>query len=105
RTPCPRRGDPGRPSPDPPVFDGAMRGSTRLSRTGAAANPEERRGGERGITIGAGVMASSQQTYTARWIFPVAAPPLAGGTITIKGSEITAVEPHGTCRADVDFGN
>ena len=46
-----------------------------------------------------------QTTYTARWIFPIDAPPLPGGTITIAGDKIAAVEPHGTRRADVDLGN
>lgn len=45
------------------------------------------------------------RTYTARWIFPVTAPPLAGGTITIAGDKIAAVEPHGTRTPDVDLGN
>jgi aminodeoxyfutalosine deaminase len=44
-------------------------------------------------------------TFTARWIFPVDAPPLEQGTITIQGCQIHAVEPHGTRHADVDFGN
>lgn len=44
-------------------------------------------------------------TYTARWVFPVSQPPLAGGTITVEGTTITAVEPHGTRTPDVDLGN
>jgi cytosine/adenosine deaminase-related metal-dependent hydrolase len=44
-------------------------------------------------------------TFTARWIFPVAAPPLERGTVTIAGDKIVAVEPHGTRRPDVDLGN
>lgn len=44
-------------------------------------------------------------SYTARWIFPVAGPPLPYGTITIQDDKIAAVEPRGTRRADVDFGN
>jgi cytosine/adenosine deaminase-related metal-dependent hydrolase len=47
----------------------------------------------------------SPQTYTARWIFPVAAPPLGGGTITIAADKIVAVEPHGHRKADVDLGD
>jgi cytosine/adenosine deaminase-related metal-dependent hydrolase len=43
--------------------------------------------------------------YTARWVFPVAGPPLPGGTVTASGDWITAVEPHGVRTADVDFGN
>jgi cytosine/adenosine deaminase-related metal-dependent hydrolase len=44
-------------------------------------------------------------TLTARWIFPVASPPLAGGTVTFEGDRIVAVEPAGQRRADRDFGN
>ncbi|HZT81092.1 MAG TPA: amidohydrolase family protein [Gemmataceae bacterium] len=44
-------------------------------------------------------------TLTARWVFPVAGPPLQRGTVTIDGGRITAVEPHGTRAADVDLGN
>src|SRR4051794_38854103 len=44
-------------------------------------------------------------TYTPRWVFPVAGPPLPGGTVTASGGRITAVEPHGVRTADVDFGN
>jgi cytosine/adenosine deaminase-related metal-dependent hydrolase len=47
----------------------------------------------------------SQTTYTARWIFPIATPPLPGGTITIAGNQIAAVGPHGTRAADVDLGD
>src|SRR6185437_2581412 len=43
-------------------------------------------------------------TLTARWIFPVSAPPLAGGTITMDGERILAVEAHGQRRPDVDLG-
>lgn len=45
------------------------------------------------------------RTYTARWVFPVAGPPLPGGTVTVRGELIEAVEAHGTRAADVDFGN
>jgi cytosine/adenosine deaminase-related metal-dependent hydrolase len=45
------------------------------------------------------------QTYAARWIFPVDAPPLERGTITVRGDKIIAVEPHGTRTPDVDLGN
>jgi aminodeoxyfutalosine deaminase len=45
------------------------------------------------------------QTLTARWLFPVAGPPLPGGTITVANGRIVAVEPHGTRRADLDLGN
>ena len=44
-------------------------------------------------------------TYTARVVFPVAAPPLPHGTVTVQGGRIVAVEPRGTRTADVDLGN
>jgi cytosine/adenosine deaminase-related metal-dependent hydrolase len=44
-------------------------------------------------------------TLTARWVFPVASPPLERGLLTIAGDRITAVEPHGTRMADLDLGN
>jgi cytosine/adenosine deaminase-related metal-dependent hydrolase len=47
----------------------------------------------------------NQTTYTARWIFPVDAPPLERGTITIQADKIVAVEPHGMRTADTDLGN
>ena len=45
------------------------------------------------------------QTFTARWIFPADRPPLPGGTITVQGDTIVAVDPAGTRRADEDLGN
>jgi len=45
------------------------------------------------------------KTYTARWLFPIDAPPLERGTITIAHDKIVAVEPHGTRTPDVDLGN
>ena len=47
----------------------------------------------------------NQTTYTARWIFPIDAPPLERGTITIRADKIVAVEPHGMRAADIDLGN
>jgi cytosine/adenosine deaminase-related metal-dependent hydrolase len=44
-------------------------------------------------------------TLTARWVFPVAAPPLEGGLVTVSGERIAAVEPRGARRADVDLGD
>src|SRR5205823_2688098 len=44
-------------------------------------------------------------TLTARWIFPVDGPALSGGTVTIDGETILAVEPHGARRADLDLGD
>jgi cytosine/adenosine deaminase-related metal-dependent hydrolase len=45
------------------------------------------------------------RTFTARWVFPVAGPPLPGGTVTVLGDRIEAVEPHGTRTPDEDLGN
>ncbi len=48
---------------------------------------------------------TSPWTLTARWLFPVSGPPLPGGTLTIAGERIVAVEPHGARRADLDLGD
>jgi cytosine/adenosine deaminase-related metal-dependent hydrolase len=45
------------------------------------------------------------RTLTARWIFPVAGPPLERGTVTIRGDKIEAVEPRGTRTPDEVLGN
>ena len=53
-------------------------------------------------------MISSQKetwTLTARWVFPVDGPPLPGGTVTVQGNRIAAVDPPGRRRADFDLGN
>lgn len=47
----------------------------------------------------------NHRTITARWIFPVATPPLERGTVTICGDRIEAVEPCGIRTADEDLGN
>jgi cytosine/adenosine deaminase-related metal-dependent hydrolase len=44
-------------------------------------------------------------TLTARCVFPVDGLPLPGGTVTVAGDRITAVEPHGRRPADVDLGS
>jgi cytosine/adenosine deaminase-related metal-dependent hydrolase len=44
-------------------------------------------------------------TLTARWVFPGSGPPLAGGTVTVAGERIAAVEPRGARRADLDLGD
>jgi aminodeoxyfutalosine deaminase len=44
-------------------------------------------------------------TFTARWILPVASPQFERGTVTVDGTTIAAVEPHGTRTPDVDLGN
>lgn len=45
------------------------------------------------------------RTLTARWVFPVAGPPLLDGTVTVRGDQIEAVEPHGRRQADESLGN
>ncbi len=44
-------------------------------------------------------------TLTARWIFPVAGPPLTDGTVTVAGEKLVAVEPNGRRRADLNLGD
>jgi cytosine/adenosine deaminase-related metal-dependent hydrolase len=43
-------------------------------------------------------------TLTARWVFPVAGPPLERAVLTIDGERITAVEPDRTGPIDLDLG-
>jgi cytosine/adenosine deaminase-related metal-dependent hydrolase len=43
-------------------------------------------------------------TYTARWVFPVAGPPLPHGTLSVEGERIVAVEPAGVVRPTHDLG-
>jgi cytosine/adenosine deaminase-related metal-dependent hydrolase len=50
-------------------------------------------------------MEPEPYTLTARWLFPVDQPPLGGGTITIQGERIVAVDKAGTRTADIDLGN
>lgn len=45
------------------------------------------------------------RTLIARWVFPVAGPPLERGAVTIRGDKIEAVEPRGTRTPDEDLGN
>jgi len=44
-------------------------------------------------------------TLTARWLIPVDGPPLPGGTLTVDGERIAAVEPHGQRTPDLDLGS
>jgi cytosine/adenosine deaminase-related metal-dependent hydrolase len=44
-------------------------------------------------------------TLTARWILPVAGPPLERGLVILNGERILDVKPYGTRAADVDLGN
>jgi cytosine/adenosine deaminase-related metal-dependent hydrolase len=48
---------------------------------------------------------ANDQVLSARWVFPVDAPPLAGGTVTVRAGRIAAVEPRGERTPDLDFGN
>lgn len=50
-------------------------------------------------------MSADVRTLTARWVFPVSSPPLEGGTVTVRGEKIEAVEPRGVRSADIDLGN
>lgn len=43
--------------------------------------------------------------YTARWVLPVAGPPLASGVVSVSGEHVTAITPSGELAADIDFGN
>ena len=45
------------------------------------------------------------RTVTARWVFPVAGPPLPQGTVSVRRGRIVAVDPHGTRAADENLGN
>jgi cytosine/adenosine deaminase-related metal-dependent hydrolase len=47
----------------------------------------------------------TEQTITARYVFPVDGPPLPGGIVAIASDKIAAVEPHGARAADMDLGN
>ncbi|HLW65192.1 MAG TPA: amidohydrolase family protein [Gemmataceae bacterium] len=42
---------------------------------------------------------------TARWLFPVAQPPLENGLLVVDGERIAGVFPKGTRKADLDLGN
>jgi cytosine/adenosine deaminase-related metal-dependent hydrolase len=48
---------------------------------------------------------NDSHTLTARWVFPVSAPPLERGTVTVRGETIEAVEPRGARTPDFDLGN
>jgi cytosine/adenosine deaminase-related metal-dependent hydrolase len=45
------------------------------------------------------------RTLTARWVLPVAGPPLEGGQVVIRDDKIESVEPRGTRAAEEDLGN
>jgi aminodeoxyfutalosine deaminase len=44
-----------------------------------------------------------EQTISARWVFPATSPPLAGGTVTIRGDRITSVDRAGVRTPDLRF--
>src|SRR5262245_1038491 len=50
--------------------------------------------------MGAG---DDEQTIAARWVFPATSPPLAGGTVTIRGDRITSVDTTGVRSPDLRF--
>jgi cytosine/adenosine deaminase-related metal-dependent hydrolase len=50
-------------------------------------------------------MPADVRTLTARWVFPASSLPLEGGTVTVRGDRIEAVEPRGVRSADEDLGN
>ncbi|MFO0928397.1 MAG: hypothetical protein U0736_15375 [Gemmataceae bacterium] len=50
-------------------------------------------------------MPAASWSLTARWVFPVAGPPLEGGIVRLVGDRIINVELAGTLTADVDLGN
>src|SRR5262249_54407128 len=55
--------------------------------------------------LSASSAVNSPWTLTARWIFPVDAPPLERGVITISGERILAVETCADRQADHDLGD
>lgn len=44
-------------------------------------------------------------SFTARWVFPVASPPVQGAIVLVEGDRIVAIEPAGSRRVDRDLGN
>jgi cytosine/adenosine deaminase-related metal-dependent hydrolase len=50
-------------------------------------------------------MRSSQRTLAARYVFPVDAPPIADGRLTIRDGRIAAVGQAKDEKADLDLGN
>jgi cytosine/adenosine deaminase-related metal-dependent hydrolase len=44
-------------------------------------------------------------TVQARWLFPADGPPVEGGTLTVAGDRILAVDPPGRRQLDLDLGN
>ena len=50
-------------------------------------------------------MRADRRVYTARWVFPVDAPPIEGGVVVVQGGRIGRVGPGGGERVDHDFGD
>jgi aminodeoxyfutalosine deaminase len=50
-------------------------------------------------------MTNDEITLTARWVFPVASPPLERGVVTVRNGRIIEVRPHDNLTADVDLGD
>jgi cytosine/adenosine deaminase-related metal-dependent hydrolase len=44
-------------------------------------------------------------SLSARWVFPVAGPPLERGVVVVAGDRLAAVDPHGARRPDLDLGD
>jgi cytosine/adenosine deaminase-related metal-dependent hydrolase len=51
------------------------------------------------------VHPSTTTTVSARWVFPVSAPPIPGGIVSWHGDRITSIEPAGSRAVDLDLGN
>ena len=47
----------------------------------------------------------SSRVFAGRWVFPVGGPPLANGTVSVRGERIESVDPHGARSQDHDLGN
>lgn len=50
-------------------------------------------------------MTTSPWSLTARWLLPVAGPPLPNGVLTVDGATIAAIGPPGSRRPDLDLGD
>jgi cytosine/adenosine deaminase-related metal-dependent hydrolase len=57
------------------------------------------------VIVSAVASPAHEWTLTARWVFPVAGPPLEGGCVTVTGDRILAVGPPADRAPDVDLGD
>src|SRR6476469_6468934 len=48
---------------------------------------------------------SAPWSFTARWVFPVASPPVGRAVVVVEGGRIAAIEPAGSRPVDLDLGN